>query len=53
MRILVVEDDTTLAAQLRAALEGAGFSVDVEATILRYQKGQPVQGFVVTARKPT
>ena len=30
MRILVVEDDTTLAAQLRAALEGAGFSVDVE-----------------------
>lgn len=31
----------------------AGFSVDVEATILRYQKGQPVQGFVVTARKPT
>ena len=30
MRILVVEDDTTLAAQLRAALEGAGFAVDVE-----------------------
>ena len=27
---MVVDDDTTLAAQLRAALEGAGFSVDVE-----------------------
>lgn len=30
MRILVVEDDLTLAAQLRDALEKAGFSVDVE-----------------------
>lgn len=30
MRILVVEDDKTLAAQLRDALERAGFSVDVE-----------------------
>ena len=41
----------------RSHVEGlcrtAGFAVDVEATILRYQKGQPVQGFVVTARKPT
>lgn len=30
MRILVVEDDAALAAQLQHALEGAGFSVDVE-----------------------
>lgn len=30
MRILVVEDDVALAAQLRAALEAAGFAVDVE-----------------------
>ena len=30
MRILVVEDDAQLAAQLREALEKAGFSVDVE-----------------------
>ena len=28
-----------------------GFAVDVETTTLRYQKGKPVQGFVVTARK--
>ena len=30
MRILVVEDDATLAAQLQEALQRAGFSVDVE-----------------------
>ncbi|GKT21725.1 response regulator transcription factor [Acidovorax sp. SUPP3334] len=30
MRILVVEDDAALAAQLRTALEAAGFAVDVE-----------------------
>lgn len=30
MRILVVEDDVALAQQLRAALEAAGFAVDVE-----------------------
>ncbi len=30
MRILVVEDDVQLARQLREALQGAGFSVDVE-----------------------
>lgn len=30
MRILVVEDDAALAAQLQHALESAGFSVDVE-----------------------
>lgn len=29
----------------------AGFSVDTETTTLRYQKGQAVQGFVITARK--
>ena len=28
MRILVVEDETALAAQLQAALEGAGYAVD-------------------------
>lgn len=31
MRILLVEDDATLARQLRQALEGAGFTVDVVA----------------------
>ncbi|MEF9965965.1 MAG: response regulator transcription factor [Comamonas sp.] len=31
MRILVVEDDAELAAQIQQALVGAGFSVDVEA----------------------
>ena len=40
----------------RSHVEGlcraAGFAVDVEATTLRYQKGRPVQGFVVMARKP-
>lgn len=39
----------------RSHVEGlcraAGFAVDVETTTLRYQKGQPVQGFVVTAYK--
>jgi len=39
----------------RSHVEGlgraAGFAVDVQDTVLRYQKGQPVQGFVVTARK--
>ena len=30
MRILVVEDDLELAAQLRHALEAAGFAVDEE-----------------------
>ena len=31
MRILVVEDDPDLAAQLKAALTGAGYAVDVAA----------------------
>jgi predicted TPR repeat methyltransferase len=39
----------------RSHVEGvcraAGFSVDTENTVLRYQKGQPVQGFIVTAQK--
>ena len=30
----------------------AGLAVETEATILRYEKGQPVQAFVITARKP-
>lgn len=40
-------------SHVESLCRAAGFSVDGEATILRYQKGQPVQGFVVTARKPT
>lgn len=39
----------------RSHVEGvcraAGFSVDSENTVLRYQKGQPVHGFVITAQK--
>ncbi len=39
----------------RSHVEGlcraAGFAVDAQATVLRYQKGKPVQGFVITARK--
>ena len=31
--------------------QAAGFALDVEETTLRLQKGQPVQGFVVTAYK--
>lgn len=39
----------------RSHVEGlcrtAGFTVDAEETVLRYQKGRPVDGFVITARK--
>lgn len=39
----------------RSHVEGlcrvAGFSVDAQDTVLRYQKGKPVHGFVITARK--
>lgn len=39
----------------RSHVEGvcraAGFSVDTETTVLRYQKGKPVHGFVITAQK--
>jgi len=39
----------------RSHVEGlcrtAGFSVEAQNTVLRYQKGKPVNGFVITARK--
>ncbi|AVP59158.1 tetratricopeptide repeat protein [Pulveribacter suum] len=52
---LVLNPDTGRYQHKRSHVEGlcraAGFAVETEATILRYEKGQPVQGFVITARK--
>ena len=36
-----------------AMCHATGFTVDVQETTLRYQAGQPVQGFVIFAHKPT
>ena len=36
-----------------AMCRATGFTVDVQETTLRYQAGQPVQGFVIFAHKPT
>ena len=40
-------------SHVESLCHAAGFSTEVEETTLRYQKGQPVPGFVVTAHKPT
>jgi predicted TPR repeat methyltransferase len=38
-------------SHVEAQCRAAGFSVETRDTVLRYQKGKPVHGFVVTARK--
>lgn len=54
---LVLNPETGRYQHKRSHVEGlcqaAGLNIETEATILRYEKGQPVQGFVVTARKPS
>jgi predicted TPR repeat methyltransferase len=37
---------------VEALCRASGFVIETELTVLRYQKGKPVQGFVVWARKP-
>ena len=38
-------------SHVEAQCRAAGFSVETRDTVLRYQKGKPVHGFVITARK--
>ncbi|MFN3374955.1 MAG: tetratricopeptide repeat protein [Burkholderiaceae bacterium] len=38
-------------SHVEALCQAAGFAVETELTVLRYEKGQPVQGFVIWARK--
>ena len=38
-------------SHVEAQCRAADFSVEARDTVLRYQKGKPVHGFVITARK--
>jgi predicted TPR repeat methyltransferase len=38
---------------VEALCRASGFVIETELAVLRYQKGKPVQGFVVWARKPS